>query len=157
MKLARKFNRFIRLRRADRLLLAEAVMMLAIARFCVVAVPFRVLAKWLAHAPDAPAPDFPASGPTASSPTAPDGKLPARVGWAIATAARNVPWNAVCLPQAIAAKAMLARRGQGSAFHLGAMMGEDGRLTAHAWVECRGLIVTGAAGMRGMSHLARFG
>jgi hypothetical protein len=142
MKLARKFKRLVRLGHMDRLLLAEAVVMLAIARFCVLAVPFRVLVKWLDRAPDAPAPDT---------------MLPTRVGWAIAVAARNVPWNAVCLPQAIAAKAMLARRGHGSAFHLGATIGEDGTIGAHAWLECCGRIVTGAAGMRGMSHLARFG
>jgi Transglutaminase-like superfamily len=147
MKLTRKFKRFVQLRYKDRLLVVEAVIMLAIARFCILAVPFRILAKWLDRAPDAAAPDS----------LSPDARLPVRVGWAIAAAARNVPWNAVCLPQAIAAKAMLARRGQGSAFHLGAMVGKDGTLSAHAWLECGGRIVTGATGMRGMSPLARFG
>ena len=142
MRLRRKFESFLRLRWADRLLLAEAATMLGIARLCVLTVPFRVLAKWLARTPDAPAAD------TASV---------IRVGRAVARAARNVPWNAVCLPQAMAAKAMLARRGQGSAFHLGATIEEDGKFSAHAWLECDGMIVTGAAGRRGMSHLVRFG
>jgi hypothetical protein len=157
VKLARKIKKLIQLRHADRLLLAEAVIMLATARFCVLVVPFRILAKWLDRAPDALTTDAPATDAPATDAPGPDPMLPARVGWAIAAAARNVPWNAVCLPQAIAAKAMLARRGQGSAFHLGATIGEDGRLSAHAWLECRGRIVTGAAGMHGMSHLARFG
>lgn len=130
------------LSRTDRLLFCEATIVLAAARLCVLTVPFRVLAKWLACAPDA---------------GVSDPRLVAQVRKAVTTAARNVPWNAVCLPLAMAAKAMLARRGQGSAFHLGATIEGDGTLSAHAWLECDGQIVTGAAGMRGMSHLARFG
>lgn len=142
MSLGRNLKTFLGKSDADRLLTCEAIVMLAAARICVLTVPFRVLAKWLARAPDRPASDP---------------LLAARVGWAVTAAARNVPWNAVCLPQAIAAKAMLARRGQGSAFHLGATIEADGTLSAHAWLECDGRIVTGAAGMRGMSHLVRFG
>lgn len=142
MKLIRKLRSALRLRPADVPLVAEAALMLGIARICVLFVPFRVLAKWLSHAPDAAQFD------------AARGK---RIGWAVQMASRNVPWNAVCLPQAIAAKAMLALRGQGSAFHLGAMIEADGSLSAHAWLESGGRIVTGASGMKGMSHLTRFG
>ena len=75
---------------------------------------------------------------------------------AVTIAARNVPWNAVCLPQAMAAKAMLARRGHGSALHLGAKAEGDG-LAAHAWLVAGGEIVVGEAGIAGMAPLARFG
>jgi hypothetical protein len=142
MKSARKLNRFLALSRRDRFLICEAAVMLAAARLCALTVPLRVLAKWLSRMPDA---------------AVSDPELVARVGKAIGMAARHVPWNAVCLPQAMAAKAMLVRRGQGSAFHLGATIGKDGRPDAHAWLECDGRIVTGGAGMRGISHLARFG
>ena len=71
-------------------------------------------------------------------------------------AARNVPWNAVCLPQAMAAKAMLARRGQGSSLHLGTAMAEDG-LAAHAWLVAGDEIVVGEDGLPDMTPLARFG
>jgi hypothetical protein len=140
MRSAHKLRAF--LRSADRLLIAEAAILLALARICVLTVPFRVLARWLSRAPDA---------------AAPDPMLALRVGQAVAVAARNVPWNAVCLPQAMVAKAMLARRGRGSAFHLSATIEDDGKLSAHAWLESDGHIVTGASGMRGMSHLVRFG
>ena len=76
---------------------------------------------------------------------------------AVTIAARNVPWNAVCLPQAMAAKAMLARRGQGSALHLGAARAGEGGLTAHAWLVAGGEIVVGEAGIAEMAPLARFG
>ena len=62
-------------------------------------------------------------------------------------AGRNVPWNAVCLPQAMAAKAMLARRGCGSSFRLGADFDAQGRIIAHAWLVAGGTIVVGAAGV----------
>ncbi|HVX56206.1 MAG TPA: lasso peptide biosynthesis B2 protein, partial [Candidatus Saccharimonadales bacterium] len=104
MKLRRKASTFLRLSGTDRFLICEAAIMLAVARLCVLTVPLRVLAKWLARAPDA----------GIGKP-----ELVVQVRQAVETAARNVPWNAVCLPQAMAAKAMLARRGQGSAFHLG--------------------------------------
>jgi Transglutaminase-like superfamily len=72
-------------------------------------------------------------------------------------AARNVPWSAVCLPQAMAAKAMLARRGCGSSFHLGANYNAQGKLIAHAWLVAGGTVVVGAAGIGGVTPLARFG
>jgi hypothetical protein len=72
-------------------------------------------------------------------------------------AARNVPWNAVCLPQAMGCKAMLARRGQGSALHLGAAMNDPKGLMAHAWLVAGGTVVVGEEGMGDVTPLARFG
>lgn len=127
---------------ADRMLLLEATATLAVARIIVLTVPFRFLAGWLSRAPDrVPGNDA----------------LLKQVRKAITIAARNVPWNAVCLPQAMAAKAMLARRGCGSAFHLGAAFDPNGKLIAHAWLTVGETIVVGAAGKDGMAHLARFG
>jgi transglutaminase superfamily protein len=142
MKLRRKLGTFLRLRGADRRLVCEAMLMLALARFVVITVPFRLLVPWLSRAPE--------TGRC-------DEALLLRVRKAVTTAARNVPWNAVCLPQAIAAKAMLARRGWGSAFHLGASFDAQGRLIAHAWLVAGGTIVVGAAGIGEVTPLARFG
>lgn len=116
--------------------------MLGLARLIVVTVPFRFIVPWLRRAPETPACDE---------------KLLRAVRQSVTIAARNVPWNAVCLPRAMAAKAMLARRGCGSAFHLGAKLDRNGKLIAHAWLVAGGKIVVGASGMRGMSPLARFG
>jgi Transglutaminase-like superfamily len=143
MTLKRKLKTFLGKSGVERRMTGEAILLLGMARIIVLTVPFRVLAQWLKQAPDGN--------------EAPNPELVAGVRRAVATAARNVPWNAVCLPQAIAAKAMLARRGQGSAFHLGATLDQNGKLIAHAWLVCGGEIVTGAAGINGMSHLVRFG
>lgn len=142
MPLRRKLRNFVGKSSAERWLICEAALMLGLARIVVLAVPFRVTALWLSRAPE-----------TLSCDTA----LVARVRKAVTTAARNVPWNAVCLPQAMAAKAMLARRGCGSAVHFGATFDANGKLIAHAWLVAGGTTVIGAAGMEGMSPLARLG
>lgn len=142
MPLLRKLAAFQKKAPADRLLICEAIVTLALARMVVLTVPFRFIARWAARTPD--------NGACNS-------ELLVRVRKAVTTAARNVPWNAVCLPQAIAAKMMLARRGQGSVFHLGARLDADGKLNAHAWLVVGDTVVVGAAGMAGMAPLGRFG
>jgi hypothetical protein len=52
---------------------------------------------------------------------------------------------------------MLARRGCGSSFHLGADLDAKGKLTAHAWLVAGGTVVVGVAGIRCVTPLARFG
>ena len=76
-------------------------------------------------------------------PAAPQVQLAADVGWAVTRAARYVPFRAVCLPQAMAARLMLARRGITSTMHFGAARGEDRPLDAHAWLDAAGVEVTG--------------
>jgi Transglutaminase-like superfamily len=142
VKLRRKLATFLGMSGADRWLVCEAVVMLGVARFIVTAVSFRLVAPWLSHVPH-----------TRSC----DKALLLRVRRAVTTAARNVPWNALCLPQAIAAKAMLARRGCGSSLHLGADLNAQGKLTAHAWLVAGDTVVVGAAGVSCVTPLARFG
>jgi hypothetical protein len=125
----------------QRLLVLEAVLCLGLARLVLLVVPFRRVAPWLQRAPDAAC------------------REPATVRavrQAVTVAAHNVPWSAMCLPQAMAAKAMLARRGQGSALHLGAGKADDG-LMAHAWLVAGGEIVVGEAAVAEVTPLARFG
>lgn len=142
MRLGRKLGRFLGMTNHQRLLLLEAALLLGAARLVLVTVPFARIAPWLQRAPDSPEPD---------TATVLD------VRQAVTVAARNVPWNAVCLPQAMAAKAMLARRGQGSALHLGAGKAEAGGFMAHAWLVAGGEIVIGEAGAQAVTPLTRFG
>jgi Transglutaminase-like superfamily len=140
--LRRKLNTFRAMRGADRLLVCEAVAMLALARLIVLILPFRYMVPWLSRAPE-----------TDSC----DKVLRLRVRNAVTTGARNVPWNAACMPQAMTAKTMLARRGCRSALHLGATIGTNGALIAHAWLVSGGEVVIGGAGIPSISPLARFG
>jgi hypothetical protein len=127
----------------ERRMVVEAVVFLAIARLLIVLAPMRRLRHILTLEPkDAWA--------------APEASLPEDVRRAVTRAARHVPWNAVCLPQAMAAKFMLARRGRLSTLHLGAARSPSGDLQAHAWLVCDDAIVVGEAGAQGMTAVARF-
>ncbi len=131
-------------RRASRrrlALAAEAVAWLAVARLAVVALPFRRLSTTLGvHMAESPAGSTPPEL--------------ADIGWAIRAAARRTPWRSKCLEQALAAKAMLRRRGIPNTLYLGVRSeGPDGerRIVAHAWVRSGSLHVTGGP------HVETFG
>ena len=54
-----------------------------------------------------------------------------------------MPFRAVCLPQAMAARIMLSRRGIASVLHFGAAKGKEQPIDAHAWLDAAGVEVTG--------------
>lgn len=78
------------------------------------------------------------------------------IGWAVRGAARFAPFKALCLQQAVAAQAMLARRGIGSVLHYGVGRDEDGALVAHAWIEAAGVALTGYPVPPGIVHVGAF-
>jgi len=78
------------------------------------------------------------------------------VSWAVETLAPK-PWiNALCLPRAVAAHAMLRRRGIASRLCLGVAR-EAGELAAHAWVEIGKEKIVGAAEADAFTRLAEYG
>lgn len=142
--LRRRLQNFAALPREDRALIVEAAFWLGAARVAVVVLPFRAIARWLGV-------------PMASSsePSPADALIARRIGGAVARAAHHVPWKAVCLPQAIAAKAMLRRRGIGATLHFGvSKQGE--RLGAHAWLMVGTLGVSGIDASGDAAEILRF-
>jgi hypothetical protein len=78
------------------------------------------------------------------------------VAWAIEILGTK-PWiNALCLPRALAAHAMLRRRGIASRLCLGVARERDA-LSAHAWVEIGGDKIVGGAEADGFTPIATFG
>ncbi|HYJ81678.1 MAG TPA: lasso peptide biosynthesis B2 protein [Allosphingosinicella sp.] len=65
------------------------------------------------------------------------------VGWAVTRIAAYFPTSAQCLAQALAARAMLRRRGIPSLMHVGVARSQDVPFEAHAWLEAEGVGVTG--------------
>jgi hypothetical protein len=65
-----------------------------------------------------------------------------RIVWAVGAAALLVP-RATCLVRALAAQALLARRGYASQLRLGASGGPGRRFEAHAWIERNGQVLVG--------------
>jgi hypothetical protein len=78
------------------------------------------------------------------------------ISWAVETLGAK-PWmNALCLPRALAAHAMLRRRGLASRLCLGVAR-DRGELAAHAWVEIGADKVVGGTEAAAFTRLAEFG
>jgi hypothetical protein len=73
--------------------------------------------------------------------TGPPGADARLVGRAVERVAAHLPWHPQCLPQAVATRWMLRRRGIGCEAHLG-VTGTD-PLEAHAWITVHGAVVQG--------------
>jgi hypothetical protein len=125
----------------------EAVFLLGIARFLVWALPFKYWVKFIGQ---------PMSTSNVHEQTHIKQKSLCCIQWAIKSAAYRVPWQAVCLPQAMAAKWMLGFRGQPSKLTLGLKPDpqKNNKLAAHAWLECGQCFVTGKTEEKftGVSH-----
>lgn len=65
--------------------------------------------------------------------------------WAVETAARNVPWRAMCIQKGLALQWMLRRRGIDARLHYGIGHDEAGQLQAHVWVAAGDSVVIGGA------------
>ena len=131
-------------RRVRRLPLAlEAAALLSLASAVVALLPDRRLSRFLGQARQ----------PEADRPRAAPGETSRRVGRAVELVAGRLPWRPKCLPQAIATRAMLRRRGIPCETHLGVV--ETRPLAAHAWVTVNGVVVQGGA-VAGITEVAAF-
>ena len=112
----------------------ECTVALAVARLMVLLIPMSTLVTQLAR--------WRGTG-SRQSPVA--GAHIQRIGAYVYRMSRYTPWRSLCLEQALAAHLLLCRRGLPTALHLGVAKQGD-LLTAHAWLECHGVLVTGAQG-----------
>lgn len=136
----RPLRRFAQVDHRRRSLVVEAVVWLWLSRLALIFIPFPRLARTMGTFVS-PAD---ARALQAKSKRSHDhARLAEGIGWAVTRSARYVPFNAVCLPQAMAARVMLKRRGVPSVLHFGAGRGKDKPLDAHAWLDAAGVEVTG--------------
>jgi Transglutaminase-like superfamily len=134
---------------AERRLLAEAALLLAITRLAVALLPFRRTARLLGLAP----------GALVSDPDAAQMREAELIGWAVRAAASRLPWRGTCLTQALTASVLLHRRGIPAALHLGVakdVAAPEG-LAAHAWVGCGNKILVGQAQQARFTTVATYG
>ncbi len=119
--------KFLRLPVADRRLLMRSGVVLLLARLAVWLLPLRTARRFLARIAR------PHPAPTATA---------ERIGWAVSVASRLVP-DATCLPQALAAEALLAQDKLPVVLRIGVVKTDKGRIEGHAWVESDGRIIVG--------------
>jgi hypothetical protein len=131
-----RLSKLIRLSWRDRLFLAEATFWLGIARSVLCILPFRRIAPHLGHhMANSPETDVSKHKTTLK-----------RISWAIVTVSRYAPWDCKCLVQAIAGKRMLQIRGLPSTLYLGVSKDEAEGFSAHAWLRCGEMVLTGSQG-----------
>lgn len=149
----RRLRRYAQIDSHHRSLLIEAGAWLLSARLALMFIPFPRLARFLGtFVPPTDARALQASSTTSQD----DVRLAAAVGWAVTRAARHIPFKAMCLPQAMAARIMLKRRGIGSVLHFGAKMGQEKPIYAHAWLNAAGVEVTGYPVENSFAEIACF-
>lgn len=126
-------------RRAPRIMVLEAIFWLLIVRAAIWALPFRHVARRLGTLQP------PSDAFAGDSFALRDKNRAHQVGWVVARATKWLPVKMTCLHQAMAAKAMLKRRGIDSALHFGAAGSEfsGSPFEAHAWLDSAGVKVTG--------------
>jgi hypothetical protein len=123
-------QKLLRLSARDRSLLRHAIFWVAAARLALWALPFDRARSLLTRG--------------IRPPSIPD-QSAERIGWAVAVAKQFVP-KGNCLPQALAAEALLLRCGRPVEFRIGVVKTGRDRLEAHAWVESQGFLVVGDLG-----------
>ena len=149
----RRLRRFGQVDNRRRALLLEAMAWLLLARLALIFIPFPRLARNLGRFVT---PTAARALQAASTRSDDDARLAEEVGWAVTRAARHVPFKAVCLPQAMAARIMLKRRGVDSVLHFGAAKGEKKPLDTHAWLDAAGVEVTGYPVAKGFAEIGCF-
>lgn len=129
-----KLQTLIALDAADRVATIEAMGRIAWAQWLVRAVPPR---HWRSHFGTG-APAYPANSPAGT-----DVATVRRIRLAVSRALRNMPGSPQCLPQALAARRMLERRGIPSQLYIGTMRDDAGVPRFHAWLKVDDEWVTG--------------
>lgn len=146
-----KLRRFAWMNARHRAFLVEAVLWLLLARLSLAVISFRRLSQRLGTFVS---PTDPRVERKCSSCPRERMLIAEEISRAVRQAARHVPFRAVCLPQAMAARAMLRRRGVRGVIHFGAARGVQNRLEAHAWVDAAGIKVTGYPLPQGFTEIA---
>jgi hypothetical protein len=129
----------------DRQVRLEAAAYLLAARVAVRIVPFRWLVRLFERAPRKPEPHGNARAEQRRG-----------VRHAVHGASQRLPGETVCFPKAVAAQAMLRRRGMRTTICCGASTAAGDGLTAHVWLEDGEHAVTGARARDDYLPLARY-
>jgi len=137
--------KFWRLPAGHRHLLIEAALWLLVARLALRVFPFRWLAWFCARRSQG-----------AEVVGAGHERLRQAVRWAIHTATQHLPGETACFPRAIAAQAMLRRRGVSTTLYYGAATIAGRGLTTHVWVQDGPEGVVGHLAAREYHTLARY-
>ena len=137
-------RRFFLLPRHERRMTLEAAFILTLASAALKGLSFSVAMRIFGLREGGPAPKRHADPAQARN-----------IGRAVARAARRLPFNAVCLPQAVTAAVMLRRRGLAAEVRFGVAK-RDGVVSAHAWSLCGDAPVIGTENAANFVPISRY-
>ncbi len=124
VSITRKIKRLQAMAGDERRLLGEAALLLVLLRLGLRLLPFQTVRGLLAR--------FEGNARSADASLS-DSETTGRVVWAVDAASRTL--SLTCLPRALAAHTLLARRGLASELRIGVTRTPGSPLQAHAWVE----------------------
>lgn len=129
-----RFVRFLWLPISSKSALLEAALLLVFAQFLIRVTPYSWWSQLLG----------PINGEKEESKAVSETEIGGSIAWLVNTAARSLPWNFVCLPRAMVAKWMLARRDVSSTLVLGIRKtGHSNDTDLHAWLRVGQQSITG--------------
>ncbi len=131
----RKFRNFFGRPSFEKLWLFPVWLLLGLSRLLILSLPFRMLAPLLGIRAGI-APFVPLVDPEAEA-------RALSIGRVVQLAARFTPWVSNCFPQAFTARILLGLYGIPYALFFGLESGSASGLSAHAWVACGKIRVTG--------------
>lgn len=135
-------RKFLRLQPADRRLLIRSVALVSFIRGWLWLAPYRPLHRLLNRL---------------ATKTSDNSKIskryPERAAWAVNAASHRIPGARTCLVEALALEFILQRHGFPADLRLGVCHDPQGRVRAHAWVECDGKIVMGETDLKNYQPL----
>lgn len=145
--MTRKLKTFLALSFQDKLLLVEALFMLAFFRVVVIFIPLRKVALRLGKF----------NGHSEHTLTLEQQTKAMQIRRTIFGVSSNVFWKSVCMDQALTAMTMLNRRNIPNTLYLGTKINhERKKLDAHAWVICNNKIFIGGPQSNSFKVVASF-
>jgi hypothetical protein len=141
----------VRRRPTELLLAAEAMLLLASFRVCLVVVPVRRIIRTITRGHAS------AIERTQTAPGELDAAIARRVRWAVEAVARRSPIAFVCFPQTLAGYSMLRWRGVQSTMVYGVARSAGGELIAHTWLMVGDRCVLGGEGAGEFTAVERWG
>ncbi len=136
----------------DLLLAAEALVLLAFFRVCLVLVPVRRIIRAVTHS----RPGGGADAVTGEAATERDVSVARQVRWAVSAIARHSVVEFVCFPQALAGYTMLRWRRVPSTVVYGVKRSPEGDLMAHTWLTVGDRVVLGGEAAGGFTAVERW-
>jgi hypothetical protein len=128
-------------------LLAQTFFWLGATRIAIAAFPFQNVAHWVGLK----------IGETAAPILETQVSDINRIAWAVNAAARRTPWDSACLAQSLTGAILLQRKNIPALLYLGvAKDGANKNFSAHAWLRCGEIILTGAGGHERFHVIATF-